>query len=198
MSRWVALLRGVNVGGVTIRSADLRALLEGLGHHHVRTVLASGNAVFDTGPDDTGPDAADGGGDGGGDERRALELAAGIAAALEERYGRVVPCTVLPGERVRSVVASYPFTREDQSHHPYVVVSADPAVIASLAGRAHERASHDVDRVEVAGTVVYWQAPVGSSTDTPFAALLATAQYAPHVTTRNLRTLEKVAALLDD
>jgi uncharacterized protein (DUF1697 family) len=196
MARWVALLRGVNVGGVAVRGADLRRVLEGLGHHHVRTVLASGNAVFEAGPDDADPGDADTT-DGAPDDRRALDLAAAIGAALEQRYGRPVPCVVLPAQRVLAVVASYPFVREDQSHQPYVVVSADPAVISSLAERARESAGHDVDRIEVAGSVVYWQAPVGSSTDTPFAKLLATAQYAPHVTTRNLRTLEKVAALLE-
>ena len=47
MTRWVALLRGVNVGGITIRNADLSALFAELGYAEVRTVLASGNVSFD-------------------------------------------------------------------------------------------------------------------------------------------------------
>ena len=44
MTAWVALLRGVNVGGITIRNADLAALMrDDLGFDDVRTVLASGN-----------------------------------------------------------------------------------------------------------------------------------------------------------
>ncbi|QKS18106.1 DUF1697 domain-containing protein, partial [Curtobacterium sp. Csp2] len=46
MARWVALLRGVNVNGITIRSAELAALFRELGYEDVRTVLASGNVVF--------------------------------------------------------------------------------------------------------------------------------------------------------
>jgi uncharacterized protein (DUF1697 family) len=46
MDRWVALLRGVNVNGITIRSAELAELFRGLGFDDVRTVLASGNVVF--------------------------------------------------------------------------------------------------------------------------------------------------------
>ncbi|WP_258371005.1 DUF1697 domain-containing protein [Curtobacterium sp. MCBD17_021] len=42
MTRWVALLRGVNVNGITIRSAELVELFRALGHTDVRTVLASG------------------------------------------------------------------------------------------------------------------------------------------------------------
>ena len=48
MTGYVALLRGINVGKAKrIAMADLRALLEGLGYTHVKTVLNSGNAVFD-------------------------------------------------------------------------------------------------------------------------------------------------------
>ena len=48
MKRHVALLRGINVGKAKrIAMADLRTLMEGLGHVNVRTLLNSGNAVFD-------------------------------------------------------------------------------------------------------------------------------------------------------
>ena len=46
MTRFVALLRGVNVGGITVKSAELRALFDELGFADVRTVLASGNVTF--------------------------------------------------------------------------------------------------------------------------------------------------------
>jgi uncharacterized protein (DUF1697 family) len=39
MADWVALLRGVNVGGITIRSADLAGVFRDLGFDSVRTVL---------------------------------------------------------------------------------------------------------------------------------------------------------------
>ncbi|HEY1395566.1 DUF1697 domain-containing protein, partial [Roseateles sp.] len=47
----VALLRGVNVGGnKRVPMAEWRVLLEGLGCTNVRTLLNSGNAVFDAVP----------------------------------------------------------------------------------------------------------------------------------------------------
>ena len=53
--RWAALLKGVNVGGNRkLPMADLRAFLEGLGLTDVKTLLASGNAVFDAGEKDAG------------------------------------------------------------------------------------------------------------------------------------------------
>lgn len=49
--RYIALLRGVNVGRAKrIAMADLRKLIADLGYGHVRSVLNSGNVVF-SGPD---------------------------------------------------------------------------------------------------------------------------------------------------
>jgi uncharacterized protein (DUF1697 family) len=45
--RWVALLRGINVGGHRlIKKDELQAIFEGCGFTQLRTVLASGNVVF--------------------------------------------------------------------------------------------------------------------------------------------------------
>ena len=47
MPIWIALLRGINVGGhKKIKMADLRQLFDSLGLRDTRTVLQSGNAVF--------------------------------------------------------------------------------------------------------------------------------------------------------
>ncbi|MEC9367487.1 MAG: DUF1697 domain-containing protein, partial [Pseudomonadota bacterium] len=49
MTRHVALLRAVNVAGTgKIAMADLRAFMEGLGFGNVRTLIQSGNLVFET------------------------------------------------------------------------------------------------------------------------------------------------------
>ena len=51
-----------------------------------------------------------------------------------------------------------------------------------------------VDPVAAGPGVVYWNPPKGSSTDTPFAKVLAKTTYKSRTTNRNLRTLAKIAA----
>ena len=46
MSEWVVLLRGINVGGINIKMADLRVALTAAGFTDVRTVLATGNVLL--------------------------------------------------------------------------------------------------------------------------------------------------------
>lgn len=181
MARWVALLRGVNVNGITIRSGDLAELVAGLGYERVRTVLASGNVVLD-GPDD----------------EPAAQVKARLEAALGERFGYDAWIVLVPAQALAAVVEGFPFPPDDEDRTPYVVFSSDPAVVAALAARARELASHEDDRLELAGDVLYWQPPRGRSTDTPFARLSSAARYKPAITTRTLRTVDKLVATAED
>lgn len=177
MTRWVALLRGVNVGGITVRSPDLQALFAQLGLSQVRTVLASGNIVFDAAPQE--PLGA---------------LKTRIEAGLRERFGYDAWVVLLEADGLAAVCAGYPFERHDPARHPYVVFSSDDGVLAELAARAAGLADEQVEQVRRVGSVLYWDLPRGSSTQTPFARAGAAARYKPYITTRNLRTLEKVVA----
>lgn len=46
LNKYVALLRGINLGNRTVKMDKLRAMFESLGYSQVRTLLASGNVVF--------------------------------------------------------------------------------------------------------------------------------------------------------
>ncbi|MGH3552677.1 MAG: DUF1697 domain-containing protein, partial [Mycobacterium sp.] len=48
MTRYAAFLRGVNVGGVNLKMADVAAALSDAGFAGVRTILASGNVLLDS------------------------------------------------------------------------------------------------------------------------------------------------------
>lgn len=89
-ARWVALLRGINLGRA--RQVDmprLRALLTERGHGAVRTHLRSGNVVLDSA-------LAEG------------ELAADLSAAIEAEFGFAVPVVVRSGEELAALVADDP------------------------------------------------------------------------------------------
>ena len=48
MARYIALLRGINVGGHVVKMTDLRAPFEALGLSNVTTFIASGNVIFES------------------------------------------------------------------------------------------------------------------------------------------------------
>ena len=178
MTEWVALLRGVNVGGVTIRSADLATLLrDGLGFDDVRTVLASGNAVFQT---DAAPSARSG-------------LKSSIEAALRERFGYDAWIVLVTRAEVDRAISAFPFDAEDTSRQPWVIFGSDDAVLDELA-EAAASLDDEADPVARGRGVLYWNPVKGTSVDTPFAKLIARAAYRSTTTNRNLRTLQKIVA----
>src|SRR6266478_9106731 len=48
MDKYVAFLRGVNVGGRVIKMADLKACFEQAGFKNVLTILQTGNVIFES------------------------------------------------------------------------------------------------------------------------------------------------------
>lgn len=172
VTRYVALLRGVNVGGITVRSADLAAMARDLGLDDVRTVLASGNLTF----------AAD---------EPATPLKARIEAALRDTFGYDAWIVLTTADDLAAVVEAFPFDPERDGYHPYVLFASDPAVLDEIEQAAGSLPASD-EQVARGDGVLYWECPRGSSTNTPVAKLVAKPRYRSTTTNRNLRTLHKL------
>jgi uncharacterized protein (DUF1697 family) len=172
-TRHIALLRGVNVNGITIKSADLKALFVELGFGAVRTVLASGNVLFDTSESDS------------------AALRTRIEQALRKRFGYDAWIVLLTQKTVAEMAAGYPFERIDEERHPYIVFGSDASMLDEIVEKA-DTVDADVEQLKRGKGVLYWQCPRGESLDTPVAKLLAKTRYKSSTTTRNLRTVEKL------
>lgn len=95
-STFIALLRGINVGGRNkLPMADLRDLVAGLGFDDVRTCIQSGNVVFR-----------------GFGERRD-RLAGSIAGAIEAAQGFRPGVLVLTSEELHAAIEANPYTEAD-------------------------------------------------------------------------------------
>ncbi|MGN7190596.1 MULTISPECIES: DUF1697 domain-containing protein [unclassified Curtobacterium] len=173
MARWVALLRGVNVNGITIRSAELAALFRELGYTDVRTVLASGNVVFtaDVGAGDAGT------------------VKAAVEQGLRDRFGYDAWIVLVPHDRLAAIVDGFPFP-SGPDRHDYVVFGSDDAALDALLEDL--TVDESVERVARGDGVVWWSCPKGSSTDTVFAKRAAAARFKRTTTTRNTNTLRKL------
>lgn len=170
MARWVALLRGVNVNGITIRSADLAAVFRDLGYDDVRTVLASGNVVFSA-------------------EGSLRGLQSSIEQALRDRFGYDAWIVLVPHDTLAAILGAFPFdSAEDR--HDYVLFGSDQGALDDLL--ADLTLDDSVEQVAPGTGVVYWSCPKGSSTDTFFAKRAGAARLKRTTTTRNANTLRKL------
>jgi uncharacterized protein (DUF1697 family) len=172
--RSVALLRGVNIGGVRFAMKDLAAALTADGFTDVKTVLASGNVVVT---------AADG-----------RDVAADVARVILETFGFTISVIVVDADAVRTAVEAYPFERSPD-RHAYVVFGAAPGVAEEIVAATGEL-DPGVDQVAVADGLVYWGVPKGLTLDSPFGKQYGKRQKSGVATTRNVNTLEKILAVV--
>ncbi len=175
MTRWVALLRGVNVGGITIRNADLAPVFVQLGYAEVRTVLASGNVSFET-------DAA---------ASARANVKATIERALRERFGYDAWIVLVTAVELAGAADAFPFDEDDAIRQPWMIFCVDEQTVGELVDAASGM-DPAADPVAAGAGVVYWNPVKGTSVDTPFAKLIAKAAYRSRTTNRNLRTVRRI------
>jgi uncharacterized protein (DUF1697 family) len=171
MARFVAFLRGVNVGGVNLKMADVAAALTDAGFTEVRTILASGNVQ--------------------------LESASGVAAvrkeaeaALRERFGYDAWVLAYDIDTVRAIDEAYPFERAVDGYQSYVTFVTDAAVLDELTALADSTGRSE--KISRGDGVLYWQVPKGATLDSTIGKTMGKPRYKSSTTTRNLRTLAKV------
>ena len=171
MTRYAAFLRGVNVGGVNMKMADVAAALTDAGFKDVKTILASGNMVLDGGAS-------------------AANVRTKAEAALRDAFGYEAWVLVYDLETVRVVAEGYPFEAEVDGHHSYVTFVSDPTVLDELAALAADAGPEE--KIERGDGVLYWQVPRTSTLDSTIGKTMGKKRYKSSTTTRNLRTLAKV------
>jgi uncharacterized protein (DUF1697 family) len=179
MAKFVALLRGINVGAnKRIAMADLRELMTGLGFTDVRTLLQSGNVVFTA--RNTKPET----------------LARRITGAIDEQLGMDVGCLVRNGRDLQAVIEENPLddvaTNGSKLMALFLSKAPDPKLL-----KAHDPRSLDPDRIRLGDRVIYQWCPDGVLAAPP-AGGFAEKHLGVTVTGRNWNTVTKLAALLQD
>lgn len=172
MTLWIALLRGVNVGGRNrLPMGDLVSVLESLGLEDVQTYIQSGNVVFRS-PGEVSP-----------------ALAEDVARAIEDRHGFRPRVHLLDGGRLEEAVESNPFPEaasEPRTLHLFFLSSPpDTPDIESLT----EKRSPS-ERFHLDGDVFYLHTPDGIGRSR--LAANVERHLGVSATARNWRTVEKL------
>src|SRR2546423_912901 len=135
MSRFVAFIRGINVGGNNmLPMAELKAACESAGLTDVRTLLQSGNVIFSSTRKDPAP-------------------------LIEKALDLDVKVIVRTADELRKVIAKNPFDADrDPGHHIVMFLSAEPAKAAQAALLA---AHAGPEEIHFAGREIFLYYPDG-------------------------------------
>jgi uncharacterized protein (DUF1697 family) len=171
MTRYAAFLRGVNVGGVNLKMAEVAKAFEEAGFTNVRTILATGNVLLES---RSGVDAV----------RKKAET------TMRDAFGYDAWVLAYNIETVRAVSDNFPFAREVEGHHSYVTFVTDEKVLDELAALATQAGADE--KIKRGKGVIYWQVPKTGTLDTTIGKTMGKKRYKSSTTTRNLRTIDKV------
>lgn len=105
MPTYAAFLRGIGPMNPSMQNANLRRVAEELGHGNVRTVISSGNVVFDT-------DSTDPGG-----------MEAAMEAAWLDRLGFRSTTVIRSQQHLRDLVSGDPFDGRQHGRTTYLLVT---------------------------------------------------------------------------
>jgi uncharacterized protein (DUF1697 family) len=171
MNSYAVFLRGINVGGINIKMADLKSALKSRPFSGVATLLASGNVVLASELDPAG-------------------VKQEFEACLRETFGYDAWVVVLTAARVAALVEACPYPADDASTHTYLTLASDEAALSELFEAGSTLAGAELTRLGPEALV--WLAPAGGTLDSPFSKLSSKTKYKASTTTRNLRTMIKV------
>lgn len=178
MTRAVALLGSINVGGNRLKMGDLRAALGAAGFAGVETVIASGNVLFDP----------------AGEAASASE--ARMAQVLESAFGIAGFVTVRSRGELAAALAESPFAEEGdpkQVHVHFLEAQPDAAAFAQLeadhAGRGPERMAP--------GTRALHIDYAGGVADSKLTAAFIARRLGCAGTARNINSLRRILAKME-
>ena len=175
MTIYIAILRGINVGGKRmIKMDDLKRLLATLDLQNPLTYIQSGNVVFQS-------------------NATADQLQKNIAIAIETTYGFEVPVLVFAIDELKKIIANNPLAKEKDKAEEYwhVTFLAEKPTLENW--QKINPAAYLPDAVAIKDRAVYLHCPNGYSNSKLTNSFLEK-QLKTTATTRNWKT---TLALLD-
>ncbi|MDQ3767473.1 MAG: DUF1697 domain-containing protein [Actinomycetota bacterium] len=179
MTTYVALLRGINVGGKNkIAMPELRSLFEGLGHKNVATYVQSGNIIFQS------------------RSSAPKKVAGGIERAISENFDLSVSVILRTRTELKRVAAENPFLNPGVDFASlHIMFLADAPARKAIENLDPDRSPPD--EFEVRGREIYLRFPNGAGrsklTIDYFERKLGTS-----ATARNWNTVTKLLKLMEE
>lgn len=174
---YFALLKGINVSGhKTIKMAELKTMFEDLGYKNVRTLIQSGNVVFES------PAAAE-------------SIRKKIEAGIKKTFGFDVNVIVRSKPEMAAIIKGYPFSRVKGHEECKISVGFLSAAPTKAQIKELESANNDKEMIIVYGNNLYHLIRGGFSDSELFKKNTAEKTLKVVCTVRNWNTTNKLLTI---
>ncbi|MGV9001379.1 MAG: DUF1697 domain-containing protein [Candidatus Saccharimonadaceae bacterium] len=176
--KYIALLRGINVGGKNkVSMAELRNCFEALGFKNVSTYINSGNVLFETKKSDK------------------ARLVLQCEAAIEATTGFHIVCSVISADDLRAAMEHVPkwwgVDKESTNNALFIIAPATAKQVMLEVGEAKP----EYEKVEAYEPIIFWTAPLKTFSRTRYKSIVGSKTY-QSVTIRNANTTRKLLELV--
>ena len=176
MATYVALLRGINVGGnKMVAMAELRAALTKAGFSNVKTLLQSGNVILDAGASSP------------------AKLESQLEAEIKKRFSLEVEVHVRSAAELAAVIKANPFVAEAKRDPSHLLVTFYKSPLDPAKVKAAQAGIEGPERLKADGRHLYMVFPEGIGRSK--ATVVVGKVLGPSGTARNWNTVQKLAAL---
>jgi uncharacterized protein (DUF1697 family) len=173
MTRYISLLRGINVGGRRkILMADLKKLYSDLGCLNIQTYIQSGNVIFDWDL-----------------EKDATEIETIIYKAIQKHYGYEVPVIIRKVKEIEEIILNNPFATPSNSESLFLMFLKDKPLSNQL--EKIKEYSFLPDDFHISGKHIYGVF-VGKFSDSKLGITFFEKHLKVSATTRNWKTVNKL------
>lgn len=175
MKQYIALLRGINVGGYRkIRMDDLRKMFREMGHDRVSTYIQSGNVVFSASVSEPS------------------KLDSAIRRQIKKTFGHEVPVMIRTPEEIAAGLARFPF-KEKEGWKGYISFLGGEPIGTTI--KELESLSSEIEKFKAGEQILYSLVNKQTDKKTRFSNSFVEKNLGLSSTTRNLRTVRKILEL---
>lgn len=177
MMKYIALLRGINVGGKNkVAMPELKSCFENAGFKNVVTYINSGNILFESTLDDL------------------IGLVKICEVAIEKQFGFHVVCSVISANELQHALKNAPkwWGVGDGKHNAIFVIAPKKAdeIVAEVG-----EAKPEHEKVQACHPIIFWSAPLETFSRTRYSKIVGSKLY-QSITIRNANTTYKLAQLV--
>lgn len=178
METYIALLRGVNVGGKNrVVMATLKESFEQHGFKNVVTYLNSGNVIFSSEVTDI------------------LQLTDECEKLIEKEFKLTIIVTIISAKALLTALEEIPkwWNADKESKHNVIFVIPPTTTEEVIASVGEAKAGYE--KVAYHERVIFWSAPIKTFSKSRWSKIVGTKMYS-RITIRNANTVNKLAELV--
>lgn len=178
MRNYIALLRGINVGGKNkISMPELKAAFEDNGYKDVATYINSGNVIFSSSDDN--------------EENLRKECESAIA----NRFKLNISVTIISAENLLAALQNAPIWWDEDTQSKHNAIFVIPPATATEVIEQVGIAKPEYEQIAYHGQVIFWSAPIKTFSRTRWSKIVGKAVY-NSITIRNANTTKKLLQFL--